>query len=105
MERAEGRRSKDREQAEGLQRDSRTINIMTLLLQAYWERVKQQLVMFIMSKPARPSVPLLLVSPLDVSSEAVQYNLNVYGLLDQKLIHSVRVDRLDNTIDYNSRVS
>ena len=67
--------------------------------------MQQQIAKFIQSKPDKPSIPLLLISPLDVPKETVQCGVGAYELLDQSLISQVRVDRIDNTVDYNNEVS
>lgn len=66
--------------------------------------MRQNLLNFVKSKPSNPALPLLLISPLDIDKETVQYRSGVYELQDLGLVSEFRVDRLDDTIQYSEQV-
>lgn len=73
-------------------------------IQGYWDQNKTLLSRYLNSKPIVPTLPLLIINPLNADADTVHEKLSVKELMDNEIVSEVRIDSLDNTIDYSNQV-
>ena len=78
---------------------------LVCIIQAYWSRNKRLLFWYIISKPVNPAIPLLIINTLDIDEDVLRLELGVDELFASHAVSDVRVDCMENTVDYSDQVS
>ena len=78
---------------------------LVCIIQAYWSRNKRLLFWYMTSKPVNPAIPLLIINTLDIDEDNVRLELGVDELFASHAVSDVRVECMENTVDYSDQVS
>ena len=57
------------------------------------------------TKPVNPAIPLLIINTLDIDEGNLRLELGVDELFASHAVSDVRVDCMENTVDYSDQVS